>query len=138
MVPVSFIGVFLTFYLMDLNFDQGGYASFILLSGISVNSALYIINDYNNFKNHISSKEPKVLYFRAFNYKVIPVLLTIISTIAGLIPFVWDGQNEVFWFAFAAGSIGGLVFSLIGIFIYLPLFVVSGSPRDIKLLNQGV
>ncbi|MDH5602298.1 MAG: efflux RND transporter permease subunit, partial [Cyclobacteriaceae bacterium] len=36
MVPLSFIGVFLTFYWFNLNFDQGGYASFLLLSGLVV------------------------------------------------------------------------------------------------------
>ena len=123
MIPMSFIGVFLTFYFFDFNFDQGGYASFILLCGISVNSALYIINDFNNLKRDYPKKNSSSLYFKAFNYKIIPVVLTIVSTIVGLIPFVWHGQNEVFWFAFAVGSIGGLIFSLIGIFFYLPLFL---------------
>jgi len=57
------------------------------------------------------------------NHKIIPILLTIVSTIIGLIPFVWGGQKEVFWFSFAVGSIGGLLFSIIGIFIYLPLLL---------------
>ncbi len=127
MIPISFLGVFLTFYLFDFNFDQGGFASFILLSGISINSALYIINDLNNFKKQYPKKKILLLYFKAFNYKIIPIGLTIVSTIAGLIPFIWEGQKEIFWFAFAAGSIGGLVFSLIGIFIYLPLFVIKKS-----------
>jgi multidrug efflux pump subunit AcrB len=122
MIPMSFIGVFLTFYLFDFNFDQGGYASFILLCGISVNSALFIINDYNNLKRQYPNRNLQSLYFKAFNYKIIPVILTIVSTIVGLIPFIWHGQNEAFWFSFAAGSIGGLLFSLIGIFFYLPLF----------------
>ena len=125
MIPISFIGVFLTFYLFDFNFDQGGYASFILLCGISVNAALYIINDYNNFKRQYPLRNSQLLYFKAFNYKIIPVLLTIMSTMVGLIPFVWGGQNEAFWFSFAVGSIGGLLFSLIGIFIYLPVFCVN-------------
>ncbi|NIJ46580.1 multidrug efflux pump subunit AcrB [Wenyingzhuangia heitensis] len=124
-IPISFIGVFLTFYLFEYNFDQGGYTSFILLSGISVNSCLYIVNDYNNLKKQFPNRALWGLYFKAFNYKIIPVLLTIISTIAGLIPFLWDGQKEVFWFSFAVGSIGGLIFSLIGIFIYLPLFILK-------------
>lgn len=127
MIPISFIGVFLTFYLFDFNFDQGGYASFILLCGISVNAALYIINDYNNFVRQYPVRNVQQLYFKAFNYKIIPVLLTIMSTMVGLIPFVWGGQNAAFWFSFAAGSIGGLLFSLIGIFIYLPLFIVKGK-----------
>ena len=29
-IPISFIGIFLTFYWFKLNFDQGGFASFIL------------------------------------------------------------------------------------------------------------
>ncbi|HBS11468.1 MAG TPA: multidrug efflux pump protein, partial [Flavobacteriaceae bacterium] len=125
MIPLSFIGVFLTFYLFDFNFDQGGYASFILLCGISVNSALFIINDYNNLKRQYPKRNTQELYFKAFNYKIIPVLLTIVSTIVGLIPFIWSGQNEAFWFSFAVGSIGGLLFSLIGIFFYLPMFSVK-------------
>lgn len=122
MIPISFIGVFLTFYLFDFNFDQGGYASFILLSGISVNSALYIINDFNNLKKQYPKRNIQLLYFKAFNYKIIPVILTIVSTIVGLVPFVWGSQNEAFWFSFAAGSIGGLLFSLAGIIVYLPIF----------------
>jgi len=143
MIPVSFIGVFLTFYLLDFNFDQGGFASFILLSGIVVNSGLYIINDYNNFRRKADSPgEPGAagsnspgdlespgeyqnlkLYLKAFNHKIIPVFLTVVSTILGLVPFVWAGQNEVFWFAFAAGAMGGLVFSFIAVIGYLPLFM---------------
>ena len=123
MIPISFIGVFLTFYLFDFNFDQGGYASFILLCGISVNSALYIINDFNNLKVQYPKRDILRLYFKAFNYKIIPVLLTVISTIVGLIPFIWSGQNEAFWFSFAVGAIGGLIFSMLGIFLYLPLFL---------------
>lgn len=46
-----------------------------------------------------------------------------VSTILGLVPFVWAGQNEVFWFAFAAGAMGGLVFSFIAVLGYLPLFI---------------
>jgi len=120
-----FIGVFLTFYLFGFNFDQGGYASFVLLSGVSVNSALYIINDFNNLRAQYANKDSVWLYFKAFNYKIVPVILTITSTIVGLLPFVWDGQNEVFWFSFAVGSIGGLMFSLIGIYLYLPLFTLK-------------
>ena len=63
------------------------------------------------------------IYVKAFNHKIIPVILTILSTILGLIPFIIGGQKEVFWFAFAVGTIGGLIFSLIALFIYFPLFL---------------
>ena len=123
MIPVSFIGVFLTFYLFDFNFDQGGFASFILLCGIVVNAGLYIINDYNNFCRAKGVQNSLRIYLKAFNHKIIPIFLTIISTVLGLVPFVWLGQKEVFWFAFAAGAMGGLIFSVTAILFYLPLFI---------------
>ena len=63
------------------------------------------------------------LYLKAYNNKIFPVLLTVFFTIIGFIPFFIGGQNEVFWFALAVGTIGGLIFSMIGILFYLPLFL---------------
>ena len=137
MIPISFIGVFLTFYLFEFNFDQGGYASFVLLSGICVNAALYIVNDYNNLKKQYRSKSTMLLYFKAYNYKIISVVLTIISTIAGLLPFLWNGPNEVFWFSFAVGSIGGLLFSFVGILIYLPVFIIDVDSDIVKISDRN-
>lgn len=55
-IPISYIGVFLTFYLFGLNFDQGGFASFVLLCGITVNASIYILNEYNaSDKKKVSS-----------------------------------------------------------------------------------
>lgn len=127
MVPLSFIGVFLTFYIFDINFDQGGYAAFVLLCGITVNSALYIINQRNNLATDVRMKRRGSLrlYLKAYNTKIVPILLTILSTILGFIPFLTGGQNEAFWYALAAGTIGGLSFSIVVIYVYLPLFFIS-------------
>ena len=124
-IPISFIGVFLTFYLFSFNFDQGGLASFVLLSGITVNASIFIINGFNKLKKQLPNENYLNLYIEAFKQKIFPITLTIISTILGFIPFVKDGQNEVFWFALGAGTIGGLLFSLVGILIYLPLFTLK-------------
>jgi multidrug efflux pump subunit AcrB len=121
LVPFAFIGLFLTFYLFGLNFDQGGFAAMVLLCGLTVNAAIYIINDYNNLRRH-SPCSPRRLYLQALHGKITPVLLTILSTILGLIPFVIGKPREPFWFALAAGTMGGLLFSLVGILVYLPLF----------------
>jgi multidrug efflux pump subunit AcrB len=126
-IPIAYIGVFLTFYIYDLNFDQGGFAALVMLNGITVNAAIYILNDFNNLRKHHSGRSVSSIkmYFRAFNYKIIPILLTIVATVLGFVPFL-IGDRRPFWFSLAAGTIGGLVFSLIGIFIYLPLFLRIG------------
>ncbi len=122
-IPISFIGVFLTFAIFQLRFDQGGYASMILLCGITVNSALYIINDYNNNRRENNRKSKMQHYLKAFNHKIIPILLTVLSTILGMVPFLLGGQDDGFWFSLASGAIGGLVFSVLAIAMFLPLFM---------------
>lgn len=121
-IPISYIGVFLTFYLFGLNFDQGGFASFVLLCGITVNASIYIMNEYNDVRRRFPKLIPVRAYVKAWNAKIIPIFLTIVSTILGFIPFIVGMGKEAFWFPLAAGTIGGLIMSIIGIFIFLPIF----------------
>jgi len=125
LIPTSFIGIFLTFYGFDFQFDQGGYTSFILTSGLVVNSLILIINDYNGLRRKFPKRNSLDLYLKAFYHKITPILLTIFSTALGLLPFVIGGQQEVFWFSLAVGTIGGLVFSLVIILFFIPLFFVD-------------
>ena len=127
-IPVSYIGVFLTFYLFGLNFDQGGFASFVLLCGITVNASIYILNEYNAIRRNYPKLSPLRAYTKAWNVKIMPVFLTVMSTILGFVPFM-IGEETPFWFPLAAGTIGGLVMSVVGIFIYLPVLSVSGIVR---------
>jgi len=55
----------------------------------------------------------------------VPIFLTVVSTALGLALFLSDGPEEVFWFDFAAGTIGGLLFSLIVLVLFLPVFAVK-------------
>lgn len=121
MIPISFIGVFLTFYLFELKFDQGGFASFVLLSGLVVNAGIYLINDYNIFRRG-GVAPGLVTYLRAYNRKIVPIMLTVLSTVLGLVPFVVISR-EPFWFSFAAGAMGGMLFSIVAILFFLPVFL---------------
>ncbi len=119
-IPLSFIGVFITFAWFDFYFDQGGYASFILLGGLVVNATIFIIHDYLHQPKLIPHNQ-KV--WQAVQNKAVPILLTIVSTICGLIPFLLEGDSEIFWFALAAGTIGGLVVSLYAVFVFVPVLL---------------
>ena len=171
MIPVSFIGLFLAFGLSDMTFDQGGFAAFVMLAGVSVNAGIYLIYEFLNRSKTAAShrtgqaagqdgrqdcpgqecvspvqakaaskqqhwKIPSVrIYVRAFNVKIVPIMLTVVSTVLGLIPFLFDGPDEVFWFDFAAGTIGGLFFSIIAFILFLPIFCIR--KKDVQTLRKN-
>lgn len=125
LIPVSFIGTFLTFYFSGVKFGTGGFASLVLLCGLVVNAGIYIVNEYNNLVvMHTKCGLSEVfLYAKAYNHKIIPVFLTTLSTILGLVPFLLDGQEEEFWFSFAVGTSGGLLFSIFALVFVMPIFM---------------
>lgn len=128
LIPVSFIGVFLVFGFSDFSFDKGGFAAFVMLSGITVNAGIYLVTALLREKQ--LTKNQVKAYIRAFNSKIIPVALTIISSIIGLVPFLFDGPSEVFWFDFAIGTIAGLVFSIIALLALLPLLALKRAKQS--------
>lgn len=128
-IPISYIGVFLTFYLFGLNFDQGGFASFVLLCGITVNASIYILNEYNAIRKRYPMLLPVRAFTKAWNSKIVPIFLTVVSTILGFVPFMVGEGKEAFWFPLAAGTIGGLIMSVIGIFLFLPIFSLKKQKR---------
>ncbi len=123
-IPVSFTGVFLTFYLFDFDFDQGGMASFILLSGITVNAVFYILNQYNFYVSN-ERLSPKTAFIHALKDMLFPISLTILSTVLGFLPFVINGQKEIFWFALGIGTMGGILFSFLGLILLLPVLIIK-------------
>ena len=135
-IPLALSGAFFTFGLGEFYFDQGGYAAFVLLGGLSVNAAIFVVNDFNqllveNKNNHndndnqenITKEIHNNLIIKAIWQKANPIFLSVFSTILGLIPFLTEGNNEVFWFAMAVGTIGGLLASLLGVFVVLPVWL---------------
>jgi multidrug efflux pump subunit AcrB len=131
LIPVSFIGLFLTYYITGVPFGTGGFAAMVLLAGLTVNAGIYIICQNNNQRETLmmpaswdKKRRLKICskrYVKAFNHKIIPILLTILSTVLGMIPFLIDGpDDQPFWYSLAVGTIGGLIFSVVPIFLFLP------------------
>jgi len=126
LIPVSFIGTFLTYWITGVEFGTGGFAALVLLCGLTVNGGIYIINEYRQMQ--FITKEKRTgkalhIYVRAYNHKITAVLLTILSTVLGLIPFFIDGKEDAFWFSFAVGSAGGLLFSIFAIVLVMPILM---------------
>ena len=111
LIPVSLIGPLLTFHFSGIEFGAGGFAALVLLCGLTVNNGIYMVSECRHRRRFI----------QAYNHKIIPILLTVLSTIIGFIPFLTDGPAERFWFPFAVGAISGLVCSIIAVVLVLPL-----------------
>lgn len=129
LIPVSFIGTFLTYWLSGVEFGTGGFASMVLLSGLTVNAGIYIVCEYRNQLTDYPAVSPMRTYVRAYSHKIIAVFLTILSTVLGLIPFFVDGAKESFWFSFAVGSTGGLLFSIVALVFVMPIFLKLSAPQ---------
>ena len=126
LIPISCIGIFLTLYWFNVRLDQGGYTSFLLVAGLAVNGLILIVNEYNHLVRQGNGVPIAIgsagVYAEAVRRKIVPILLTVVSTSAGLLPFLLGGRNEVFWYALAAGTIGGLCFSVVVIGVISPVF----------------
>ena len=126
-IPLSYIGIFLTFSWGKFAFDQGGYAAFLMVGGLSINGMLYILSDFKSMstKYPITKAMTKAVYNKAW-----PIFMTVLSTCAGLVPFLIHGEDEVFWFSLAIGTIGGLIFSMVISLFILPVLVLPVIPKD--------
>ncbi|MDE6794833.1 MAG: efflux RND transporter permease subunit, partial [Muribaculaceae bacterium] len=126
LIPVSFIGTFLTFNFTGVPFGNGGFASMVLLAGIVVNAGIYQIYEYRSllkkFKGDKGEVDKVTVYVQAFRLKAMPVFLTVLSTLLGFIPFLFErDKDNDFWFSLAVGSMGGLVFSIIAYVFIMPI-----------------
>ena len=115
----------------DFAFDQGGFAAFVMLCGVVVNAGIYLVNTWQGQMRRRAGRSSVSAYVRAWNHKINPIMLTILSTILGLLPFLSDGPEEVFWFDFSIGTIGGMIFSVIALIFILPVFLIR-KPRVAK------
>lgn len=121
LIPVSFMGLFVAYPIFGVSFGQGGFAAMIMLCGITVNAGIYLTSEYRTIAE-ASGRTGLKTYIKAYNRKIIPTMLTILSTVLGLIPFLFDGRQSQFWFSFAVGVMSGMLFSVIAIVMVMPVF----------------
>lgn len=128
LIPTSLMGLFLTYWLTGCPFGSGGFAAMVLLSGLTVNAGIYVVCEYNGQARGRTLRGAAfaTVYVRTFNHKIVPVVLTVISTVLGMVPFLFDGPGEQpFWFSLAVGTLGGLTFSLVPLILFFPLLPVG-------------
>ena len=103
---------FFIYHVTDLTFGRGGYVALMLLCGLTVKSGIYVLAAFRDNARCCSVRRLSGIeqYLKAFNQKFSAISLTLLSTILGLVPFLFSQSND-FWFSFAVGVMGGLVTS---------------------------
>ena len=99
----------------------------MLVTGLAVNGLILVVNEFNYLRKRNREWTEAQLYATAIRHKILPIVLTVVSTAAGLVPFLLGGRNEVLWYALSADTIGGLTFSLVVILFISPVFFLRRS-----------
>lgn len=118
-VPFSLIGLFLSFYVMDVPFGRGGYASVILLVGIVVTNSVVLV-DHISHMIEVSGFSTEVI-LDACSHRLRPILMTSLTTIGGLMPLLLIGDETSLWYQLSLGTIGGMISSTLLTLIVLPV-----------------
>lgn len=119
-VPLAFIGVVFGLVITNNPLSFTSMYGVVALSGIAVNSAIVLISAANSRLQQGMSPLHATIY--AGRRRVVPILITSITTIAGLFSLaIGVGGKSLLWGPIAATIVSGLVFSTVLVLIVVPL-----------------
>jgi hydrophobic/amphiphilic exporter-1 (mainly G- bacteria), HAE1 family len=136
-VPFAVAGVFMAFYLTGAQFDRGGYAAIALLAGISINNSILMVDAIA--RNHTSTALLRAIVTGA-SVRIRAITITTLTTVAGLVPLLLEGDGAPFWYGLGLGTIGGLIASYFVVLflcpvVYAVVMGVRGEPQS--PINRG-
>ena len=122
-IPFGYIGVSIGHYIHDAQLSLFSILGIIALIGILINDSLVFISAYN-----VTVKEGKTMKEAVFETgmnRFRPIVLTSITTIAGLMPLLLDGSFQAQFLVPMAISVGyGLMISTVMILLLLPVLLL--------------
>ena len=120
-IPMAFLGVIFGLFFTKNPLSLFTLYGIVALSGITVNSSIILISAANQrVKEKMSILHATVYVARR---RLIPILITSITTIAGLFSLATGlGGSSMIWGPVATSIVCGLVFSTIFTLTYFPIF----------------
>nr|WP_321303784.1 efflux RND transporter permease subunit [uncultured Sphaerochaeta sp.] len=123
-VPFAFIGVVLFLFVSGTPLSTTVIYSAVALAGIAVNDAIVLISFINELRSEGKSVAEAIV--EAAGTRIRPILLTSLTTIAGLLPTaIGIGGYSVVWSPMASTIMVGLIFSTLSALFVLPLLYAS-------------
>ncbi len=129
-VPLSLIGVSLALYLTHQPIGVTVMIGFIILAGIEINQGVLLITFIDDLRKEemgLTEAIPKAVIVR-----LRPILMTDIVGIIGLLPLALSiGEGTELLKPMAIAVIGGLIFGLLLVFLFLPaLYMIFEKRRS--------
>lgn len=131
-IPFAFAGVILYLFVSGTPFSTTVLYAGVALAGIAVNDSIVLLS----FINELRDKNYKVkdAIIESAVTRLRPILLTSLTTIAGLLPTALGiGGKSVVWSPMAGSIIFGLLFSTLTALIIIPLVYGVLFDRGVKL-----
>jgi multidrug efflux pump subunit AcrB/outer membrane protein TolC len=130
-VPFAFVGVVLFLFFSGTPFSTTVLYAGVALAGIAVNDAIVLISFINELR--AEGKSVKEAVTQAAGTRLRPILLTSLTTIAGLLPTALGiGGESVVWGPMASTIVFGLVFSTMTALLIIPMLYGVLFDKDKK------
>jgi multidrug efflux pump subunit AcrB len=135
-VPLAFTGVLIYLVVSGTPFSTTVLYAGVALAGIAVNDAIVLISFINERRAEGSDIGSAVM--EAAETRLRPIILTSLTTIAGLAPTaIGLGGQSVVWGPMASTIIFGLVFSTIATLIFIPALYGSLFDRVSRIERRA-
>lgn len=138
-IPMAFIGGIIATYLTDKSISIAGLVAFVTLCGIASRNGIMMLSHYLHLMKYEGEAFSREMVIRGSLERLIPVLMTALTAILGLIPLTLAGgeAGKEILHPVAIVIVGGLMSStLLDIFVTPTIFYHYGKKSALASIEK--
>ena len=129
-IPLAFIGAVFLLFIFNETFSFLAFIGFTSISGIVINNSMLLVDTFNTIKEIKPTLTEAVV--ETARQRFLPIVITSITTIFGLLPMIFSGSN--LWKPLALTIVGGMISSTLLVLVVIP--IVLNQSKKIKNEQQ--